>query len=188
MAWIDLRSGRLDSAEQFARDAIALDHANWQADFALGAALRAKGDFDAAERCYKEALNCSPGNLDCLLDLAAAAIGAKRFDLAETYARQAVSEHPNAETARAALGAALIWQDRFGEANEAFGPLSSTDPGKAPPDAGIPLRDGGRVEEAIEFYRRVLPRNPDLNAHMHYAYSLLKAGHLREGFEQNEFR
>jgi len=193
LCWIELRNGRVDDAERWARSGIDQDPANWQGHFALGAALRAKGRLDLARECFEHALGLSPDNLDCLLNRVACVIAAKDFPRAEEYARDAVARHPTADMAWAALGAALIWQDRFDEANDAFAHVPAiANPGSSgstgPPDAGIPLRDGGRVSEAIAFYRRLLPSNPDLNAHANYAFSLLKAGYLREGFEQNEFR
>jgi len=54
-------------------------------------------------------------------------------------------------------------------------------------DAGIPLRDGGKCEDAIAFYERNLPRLPNVGAHAHYAYALLKAGRLREGSSKTNF-
>jgi tetratricopeptide (TPR) repeat protein len=192
LGWLELWAGNVEESVRRMQRAIS-DGGGWEAHFGLASALNAKGERSAARDCFERSLNLSPGNIDCLLSLVTCAIEERKFDEAEAYARRATSEPSASSSAWASLGIVLVWQDRVSEAASAFDrarEVASTEGDAANPvqDAGIPLRDGGRVDDAIAFYRRLLPIHPDLNAHGHYAYSLLKAGLLREGWEQNEFR
>jgi len=192
LGWLELWAGHVEEAVRRMRRAVS-DGDGWEAHFGLASALSAKGDRTAARESFVRSLNLSPGNMDCLLNLVSCAIEERKLDEAEAYARRATSEQPASRSAWASLGIVLVWQDRFAEAASAFDSareIASKEGDASDPvlDAGIPMRDGGRVDDAIAFYRRLLPFHPDLNAHGHYAYSLLKAGLLREGWEQNEFR
>jgi tetratricopeptide (TPR) repeat protein len=192
LGWLALWTDDVEDAVRRMRRAAA-DGDGWEEHFGLASALRSKGDSPAARESFERSLKLSPGNIECLLSLVSCAIEERKFDEAEAYARRATSEPTAPSSAWASLGIVLVWQDRFAEAANAFDRAreiaSSEGDGSDPVlDAGIPMRDGGRVQDAIAFYRRLLPTHPDLNAHGHYAYSLLKAGLFREGWEQNEFR
>jgi Flp pilus assembly protein TadD len=193
LGWTHLWVGSPGEAEACMRRAVESAPADWMTYYGLAATLRARRAGDEAIATLHAALGQSPDNPECLTELVTCMIDAGRLDEAESLARRAVGISPNSPAALGTLANVLIRQDRFAEATrvyEAIGAQTAPDgtPMEIPLDAGIPLRDGGRVEAAIHLYERHLPGRPDSGAHAHYAFSLLKGGRLREGWEQYEFR
>jgi tetratricopeptide (TPR) repeat protein len=122
--------------------------------YGLAATLRARRAGDEAIATLHAALGQSPDNPECLTELVTCMIDAGRLDEAESLARRALGISPNSPAALGTLANVLIRQDRFAEATrvyEAIGAQTAPDgtPMEIPLDAGIPLRDGGRVEAAI---------------------------------------
>jgi tetratricopeptide (TPR) repeat protein len=192
LAWLDLWSKRAEAAGRRMREAVALDNANWRTHFGLGSSLTALGRYDAAATTFRFALDLAPGNVDCHAALVHCLLSLGNRREAEEHARRAVAVDAS-PMALGLLAHVLLTEDKFAEANDIFahqGEATSTTSHRGIEDlnAGIPLRESGRVDDAVAFYRRVLPHQPDLNAHAHYAFSLLKAARLCEGWEQNEFR
>ena len=193
LGWALLWSGNVDAAERSLRRAADVDPGSWQAHFGLGSALRARHDVDAALAAYAEALALSPQNADVLAEMVGCHVDVRRFDEALATAGHLRELHPDDASALATYAAVLIWHDRFADANAIYQRIASmpavrADPARMPLDAGFALREGGRVADALAFYEQHLPSRPDPNAYTHYAFTLLKAGRVREGFARYEFR
>jgi tetratricopeptide (TPR) repeat protein len=191
--WAALWSGDAVHAEDSMRRAVEADPANWRPHFGLGGALRAQRRLDEAVAAYERALECSPDNADAFAAIMGCHVDGRRFGDALRVAQHLRVAHPDDPDALGACAAVLIWNDQFAEAIAAYERIAELDaagddPQRMPLDAGFALREGGRVDASIAFYERALPVQPNPKAHMNYAFSLLKAGRVKDGFDQYDFR
>ena len=112
---------------------------------------------------------------------------------AEAHFRSAIAVDAQRAVAWKDLGAALDAQDRRNEAIEASATAVRLDEAQGVRsnsfvNLAIELAADGRLGEAIALHERMLPDRPFPYGHLAYAQALLKAGRLREGWEQYEFR
>src|SRR5579884_2532396 len=86
---------------------------------------------------------------------------------------------------------ALLGEARHQEALECMLALEKSLPGNLPllSNIGVLHRDLGNVDEAEQYFRRVLAAAPDdPAAHFNRALALLRGGRWREGFAEYEWR
>jgi tetratricopeptide (TPR) repeat protein len=163
---------RYDEAISELKEAIRLKPNYIAAHLNLGRAYSETAQFAAAEKCYRKALWLSPGDLFALQCLAGALNDQQKPREAETILRKALAARPadprHVATFEHNLGVSLKMQHRLEEALKLFKSAQA----KAP---DLPLIDlhranalelVGRVDEAVDSYRRALAREPrDLQAH-----------------------
>ncbi len=86
---------------------------------------------------------------------------------------------------------ALFGQARYADALDCFGRLEAALPNhpKLLSNLGLVYRDSGDLVRAEQYFRRVCELQPnDAAAHFNLAIALLRAGRLREGFAEYEWR
>ncbi len=120
-------------------------------------------------------------------------MGIGDLQAAEAHFRSAIAVDAQRAVAWKDLGAALDAQDRRKEAIEASATAVRLDEAQGVRsnsfvNLAIELAADGRLGEAIALHERMLPDRPFPYGHLAYAQALLKAGRLREGWEQYEFR
>jgi serine/threonine protein kinase len=119
---IESDPSHLQRAEQFARQAVAIDPKLAEAHVALGGAFGLRYDYARAVGEFREAIRLEPENT-LAWDLLSWALGYQRPPAAreaETAAREAIRLQPSLPAAQYHLGRALLFQERYQEAAAAF--------------------------------------------------------------------
>jgi len=186
--------GLTDEAERYARRAIALDQGQAAGHLCLAVVLQAKKRFDEAIDCYESGYAIAPERVDCLWEIVFCRLDHNDAVGGEAVARRAIAIHGNDHPKSwALLGSALALQHRWDEAMEAFERAESIEGqngvlGETFQMHGFQLFWSGRLNEAIDLYRRYIPGTTNPHAHAHYGLVLLTAGRLHEGWPLYEFR
>jgi Flp pilus assembly protein TadD len=188
-----LSTGKPGRAEAWLRRAADAAPGDWKAHFSLGAALRLLNRLEEAVASYERALALQPDSFDCRIDLVACRFEQRDFSSAEAEARCAIVLDGKRPVAWENLGIALAKQDRHGEAREAFRKAMQLESelggsGGSFINAASNLVEAGDVDAAIALYDPNLARFPSHHAHNEYAFALLTAGRLLEGWHHYEFR
>jgi Tfp pilus assembly protein PilF len=114
------RSGRLDLATNFVRQALAASPDNPGYHFHLGTLLKAQGDLDQAIACYQRALALRPDYVQAYNNLANAWMGKGQIEHAIDCFQRALALHPRYAEAHNNLGALLADQCRWDQAIACF--------------------------------------------------------------------
>ncbi len=193
LGWSSFRIGRVDEAEAQMRKAVAADPGACATHANLGVVLQAQGRLDEAGQSYARALELNADDVQCLLNLGVCKLDLHDLAAGEALIRRAIAI--DAERARtwANLGVALALQNRHDAALEAFERADriESDTGEDVENFvnfALHLREAGRTSDAIALYEKRLPSRPSVTGHNDYAYALLSAGRLVEGWNQYEFR
>jgi tetratricopeptide (TPR) repeat protein len=170
-------SGGYKTAVLHYERALALNHKNVTAAWALGKALL-KTDEDAkAMRVFSAALGLDPDydvisldiqNTDIWLAMGAGELGRKRFDKAEKIFKKAIHLKPDLEEAYFGLGEALFGQEKLEEAKSVYLEVISFNPAghSAYENIGKIYAAKGETAKAIVSVRKSLainPKQPHLN-------------------------
>jgi tetratricopeptide (TPR) repeat protein len=154
------------------REAIRLKPNYVEAHLNLALALSELGDHEAAVKSCRDALRFQPNYLFAKQTLAGELCALDRPKEAERLLKQTLDLGVRDERQRAALehnlGVALKQQKNFGEALAAFDAARAKVPDMPAVDynRGNTLQQLGRLEEAVESYRRAIQKNPlDMAAH-----------------------
>lgn len=193
LGWCHLWTSDLESARRWMARAVELAPEDCHALFGMGTAALAAGEVENARSLFVRALAQAPHNVDVLNSLVVCRLDSGESVAAEAAARDVLAVDESQAMAWANLGVALARQLRFDEARPAFDRAMELE--AASQDALDTfvnycncLRDAGRMQEAIDLYERCLPDQPNVNGHGDYAFALLTAGRLAEGFQEYEFR
>ena len=119
---IDSNPARIQSAEEYARRAIAADPNLAEAHVALGQTYALRFDYARGVTEFREAIRLEPQN-SLAWDLLSWALEYEQPPEpieAEKAAREAIRLEPSSSAARYHLGRALLFQSRFDEATDAF--------------------------------------------------------------------
>ncbi len=188
-----LQTGRLDASEAHMGRAIVADPGDSEAHANLAIVLQSKGRLDDAATSYARALELNSDDVRCLLNLGVCMVDQGELATGETLIRKAIAIDGERATSWANLGVALALQGRHDAALEAFERADGV--GERTGEAAdnfvniaLSLREAGRTTEALDLYEKRLPSRPSLAAHNDYAFALLTAGRLVEGWNQFEFR
>ena len=193
LGWSHFHCGNLNAAEACMRRAVALEPGDRRTRAGLARVLFSSGRHVDAEIALNSALELCPGDFECLWLLGNCKLGQGNPVAGEEYLRMAVAADSQRAVAWKDLGSALDAQDRRQEAMEASATamrLEETygENGDAFVNLAILLADDGRLSEALALHEQRLPLQPYVYGHVAYAQALLKAGRLREGWQQYEFR
>jgi len=193
LGWSCFQIGKLEEAEAQMRKAVAADadacatHAN------LAIVLQGKGRLDEASVSYGRALELNGDDVQCLLNFGVCKVDRHDPAAGEVLIRRAIALDGDRARTWANLGVALAVQDRHDAALEAFERADAIaartgDDVENLVNFALHLREAGRTFDAIDLYEKYLPSRPSLTGHNDYAFALLAAGRLAEGWNQYEFR
>lgn len=158
-----LKAGRVDSAIEAFRRALAIDPGSADATLNLGAALVGKGEMIEAITLYRQGVRAHPDCAAMHLNLGALEAGLGDGSGAEASFRRAVALAPDNAVARFNLGLALSRRGALEEALAEYRASVGADPGY--PEAwngmGAVLIKMGRLAEAREAIGRALSLRPD---------------------------
>ena len=192
LGWTSFALGDSRAAETYFRRAIELDPTSHSAFVNLAYLLREQRRVDESIALFERALAIRPDDFEALTGIGSAWLR-RRPDLAEPYLRRALDVGVEKSIALGHLGMSLALQDRHEEALQLFleGARIEADgasDGEAFANVAIHLGDEGRTSESLAWFERGLRGHAGVHANLGYAHALLRAGRLREGWEQYEFR
>jgi hypothetical protein len=175
------------------REAVAADGGALEPLCNLAIVLQAQKRLDEATAVYERIVARHPDNVQCLINLGVCSIDRGNPGDGEVQLRRALGIDGTKTSAWANLGVALALQNKNDEAFEAFAraeALAATagDAVETFVNFALHLREAGRIKEALALYEKKLPTQPSPTAHNDYAYALLTAGKLVEGWRHYEFR
>lgn len=160
----------------------------------LGHALRAAGRLPEAEAAFRHDVAAHPGDPDPLVDLAAVLLDLRTppaFGEAVALCGQALALRPDNPEALVNLGSALHGLDRFAQAEAASRRGVHLRPESALllNNLALSLEAQGRPEEALAVLDAAAASDPDdPPTHHHRGLMLLRAGRMREGWAEYEWR
>jgi tetratricopeptide (TPR) repeat protein len=193
LGWACLWLGRISEAAASMHEATKAQPEEWSAHYGWGKVLRTQKRYDESQEAFERAFGLNPASLPCLSNLIAGEIQRGRLVCAEAYARRAIELNRESATAWSDLGVVLDAQDQYDAAVAAFEQCEELNQtkGGAPDEFinfGICLLRAGRTQEAIALFERRLSQHPSVMPHIHYAFALLTAGRITEGWKHYEFR
>jgi tetratricopeptide (TPR) repeat protein len=193
LGWSCMALGRLDQALTAMRKAVAIKPDAWEAHCNLAVVLQAQKRLDEAAAGYERALELDPDNVQCLINLGVCRVDQGDAPGGEALVRRAIAIDGQRARAWANLGVALARQDRNDEAFHAFERAEQLEEQTGEPvesfvNFALNLREANRTREALDLYEKKLPACPSPAGHNDYAFALLTAGRLPEGWHQYEFR
>ena len=157
------RQGEYDEAAARLRRALELEPQSIKVMSNLGMILRAQGRAAEAVETYRAALALDPREPVTLTNLGSALIDLSRHEEAIACFREAIAVAPDYADAHYNWGTAHLRAERFHAAADKFSDALARDPAfpGAAGGLGSALFDLGRVEEAIQAFRRALILRPD---------------------------
>ena len=185
--------GSLSDAETAMRSAIAADDTSSRAHVNLAIMLQMQGRLDEAAQWHERALALDPGNIQSLINLGTCKVDQEEFAAGEACFRGAIAIDGDRARAWANLAVALARQDRHDEGFEAFARAEELEV-KTGEDVenfvnfALHVREAGRTQAGLDLYEKHLPSRPSLAGHNDYAFGLLTAGRLLQGWHHYEFR
>lgn len=193
LGWASFWTSDIEESERWMRRAVESRPDDWSTHFGLGTALHSQRKTEESRVSFRRALELDPDNPYCIANLLQTEAELHNVEAAEHLARQAVEVDSGSPVAWSNLGVVLDHQDRYTEAIDAFrraeelsnrlGGIHYDYVGSA-----VCLLRAARTGEGIDFLERKLVVAPSVQAHSHYALSLLLTGRMSEGWEQYEFR
>src|ERR1700733_12773385 len=167
-----LSLNRFEESATAQREAVRQKPNYAEAHLGLGLALCELKDYPAAEKCFRDTLRVQPNMLLAKQSLSAVLNELDRPKEAETVLRQALAAGSRDPRQIAALehnlGVSLKLQENYDAALRLFDSAQLKVPDMPVVDfnRGNTPQKMGRPEQAINFYRRALARNPlDMQAH-----------------------
>ena len=193
LGWSCMALGKLDEAESSLRKAVAIEPGAWEPHCNLALVLQAQKRLDEAAAGYERALDLDTDNMQCLINLGVCRVDQGDIVAGEAHVRRAIAIDGRRARAWANLGVALARQDRYEDAFHAFerAQLLEKETGEAVEsfvNFALHLREANRTQEALGLYEKNLVAHPSLAGHNDYAFALLTAGRLPEGWHHYEFR
>jgi predicted TPR repeat methyltransferase len=168
--------GRLDQAEGYIREAIALDPHCYVAHNNLGNILRHTARLAEAVRHFALAFQINPNEPVVAQNLATALVQLNHFSEAVPVHRLAVALNPSSADAHTALAFSLTQLSQFDEAGRHYAEALKIDPSHfvARINWGLALVDQGKVMDAFE-QAQILVRAENVAGFPHKAFGILLA-------------
>jgi protein O-GlcNAc transferase len=156
-------AGKLDEAEDYYQQVLALDPQDAQVHNKLGDIAYERGHLAVAEAAYRRALEIAPGFGDAAINLGLTLDGQGRSAEAEATYQQLIVREPGNAVAQFNLAANLTVQNRLPEAEASYRQAIQINPAFsfAHFNLGTLLQGQNRLDEAESCFRRVLEINPD---------------------------
>ena len=176
-------------AQQWWRDAIALDPGSAQAHFNLGRLYSQRKNYAEAERCYREAIALQPGNAGAHGNLAILLLRRHAYDEAEQSYRAALDLDPRNADLHSNFGAMLAARKRDDDAESHYRRAIALDPrnAQAYSNLGALLANRKRHDEAEQCYRHALALEPS-HAGAHTNFGLLLAARKQRDEAERMYR
>ena len=191
LGWLYLRSGRLQEAEIWMRRWLDAEPGEIAARHGLCRTLMALQRIDEAASLCDEALKRTPHDVESLALLAECKLRLNDPISAEAHLRHALGIAPTNVTLWINLSASLRNQRRITEAIQALDEAQRIAAG-ADDDSFVNIAASRRIldqlSEVLSICEQNLPERPNVDGNRVYAYALLCAGRLVEGWHHNEFR
>jgi len=178
-------------ALRYLRRAVALDASQALAHNSIGYEMLRRKAPAAALRSFEAAIAADPGWQMPVLNAAVAEQNLGRAAQAVLRIRDFLNQYPETAAARFALGVAHHLSGDPAAAAEAYRQALQLQPDhvEATFNLGRAQRDLGDIEAGIAWYRKAIALRPEYTqAHWNLSLALLLAGHLREGWEEYEWR
>jgi tetratricopeptide (TPR) repeat protein len=158
------KAGQLAQAEDFCRQAIAVDRNYFDALYVLAVVQATLGKNVEALANYDRALALQPRNAEVLSNRGNTLKSLKRFDEALDSFDKALAAQPDYPAALSNRGAVLFEMERYEEALATYDRSLAIRPDQvvALYNRGGALQKLGRLEEAVASYDRALAINPGL--------------------------
>jgi tetratricopeptide (TPR) repeat protein len=164
-----LKAGQLAEAEQFGRQALALDSGHADSLHLMGLLCAAAKQYDLAIEWFAQAIMQNPGVSDYFSNLAAALEQLGRLDEAIKSLDRALVLAPDRADIWYRMGLLLEAQDRKDEASLSFDAAFKADPRhlKAANAAALAHFNAGRYERALSAFAASLAIEPTQNGALH---------------------
>jgi len=193
ICWCFCQTGSPREGAKWMDKAVQVAPGDWRVQFGAAILANIGKRFDEAVEHLEIVLSRAPGSALAHNYLALIHIARTDFAAAERSARCAIEVDAREAMAWANLGVALGRQLRFDEAWPAFERALALEAETgcdldAFVNYGGALGEAGRTRDAIEVYERFLAKVPSASGQGDYAFALLTAGRLVEGWKQYEFR
>ena len=191
LGWLLLRAGCPQEAESWMRRWLSAEPSEISASHGLCRTLMARQKIDEAASLCEEVLKRVPDDVESLALLAECRLRLNDTVAAEACLRRALGIVPGNATLWINLSAALRNQHRTAEAMRALDEAQriaiDTDD-----DSFVNIAASRRIldqlNEVLDICEHNLAERPSVDGHRVYAYALLCAGRLVEGWHHNEFR
>jgi Flp pilus assembly protein TadD len=164
------QQGRATEAEQYARQAIALQPSSPEHWASLAAILCDQGRWSDAAEAFQRASLLNPADANLLSNVAVALLQSGRAAEAEPFAKQALALDSSRAEIWANLGACLMPQQKFADAAQVFREAISRSDRHADfhLNLGLALTAQGLHDEAIAGFRQAIKLRPN-HVESHYA-------------------
>lgn len=167
-----LRDNRPLRAEEVCRDFLNRNPGCTDHIRLLSLALMKQNRATKAEEQLRFALSLDPDFPQLYEDLGSALAMQSKFEEAISEFEKAIRLQPSLPLAHKKLGQALAAIGKGSEADDAFQEYVANDPERSAIVKGVEFRQGGKNDEAIKAFRKVLKENPqNVNAMRHLAVS-----------------
>ena len=186
-----LRSGDFSNARTKFAAAAELSPRDAAPRHALGVALRRSGDAAAASAAFLDAARLAPAALEPILSASEALLAARDFAAAIEATNRALKIAPGSFQVYGNQAVAYCELGEFQRAEAAFRQAMRLQPDSPWLLRSLSLffRTQGRADDAIEAARRAVARDfDDAESHHTLALALLSSGHMREGWQEYEWR
>jgi tetratricopeptide (TPR) repeat protein len=163
LAVVFRRLGRVDESIYHHREALRFDSKFALAHSGLGLCLHAKGQLEDALDQFRQALAIEPHLAEAHVNFGTVLYAADRPDEAISQFKQALGLDPQAALDPHILGSTLPTKSRTDEPSDRFAEAVRSDPkwsSAALNNIGNALRDGGRVDEAIDYLQLAIRIDP----------------------------
>jgi tetratricopeptide (TPR) repeat protein len=185
------RLSRLDEAAAIYRQLLAIDPENYEGWNNLGGVLMDLGRLEEAETQFRNAIELRPDAVAAFNNLGLALTRLKRFDEAIGALDRAVAMEPDRAEPFNARANALKLLNRLDEALQDYDRAIALKPdyAEAYSNRGTCLDDMARPDDALSDFRKAIALRPDYgDAHWNLAVNRLRAGDLRPGWIEAEWR
>ena len=188
---ITLSSGQAQAAVDLIGKSVKADPNFAEARKNLGSALMSAGRLEEAAESCRRAVELQPDYAEAFNNLGVVLNKAEHFEEAERNCRRALELKPDYADAHNNLGNSIRGSGRLEEAERSYRralEIDSHHPG-AHNNLGVVFKDTGRFEESEQSCRRAVELDPGFaDAHTNLALALFQLGHLKEGWEEYEWR
>ena len=153
----------------------------------LGFVLERQGMADEAVEMYEKSLELDPEGATAHYNLGSVYVRAQQFERAEGHFRSALTQGADSKV-HTGLGFTLWKQGRAKEAMASLEAAIAADPTNAAAydQLGSIQIEQGKLEEAVETYRRLTVKQPSAAAHEELAGVLTELGQTDEARRQRE--